>query len=98
MLPESTYLFLLCLSPIFSPCLRPPYGEMVVVDLVPQSIRWRRGLGTAKYQGPLGIKHHLHLPTDMFYQAGSIATRGDLIFNGAGMDSRMRAIDLFTGE
>ncbi|MFT7128008.1 MAG: membrane-bound PQQ-dependent dehydrogenase (glucose/quinate/shikimate family) [Gammaproteobacteria bacterium] len=86
------------LSPIFSPCLRPPFGEMAVVDLASQQVLWRRALGTAKEQGPLGIKSYMPLPMGMFYQAGSIVTGGGLIFNGGVMDSTMRAIDLFTGE
>jgi quinate dehydrogenase (quinone) len=86
------------LSPLFAPCLRPPYGEMAVVDLASQEILWRRPLGTAADQGPLGIKSHLPLPMGMFYQAGSIVTGGGLIFNGGVMDSTMRAIDVFTGE
>jgi quinate dehydrogenase (quinone) len=86
------------LSPLFAPCVRPPYGEMAVVDLALQQVLWRRPLGTAAEQGPLGIKSRLPLPMGMFYQAGSIVTGGGLIFNGGVMDSTMRAIDVFTGE
>ena len=86
------------LSPLFAPCLRPPYGEMAVVDLAAQQIVWRRPLGTAKEQGPLGIKTGLPLPMGMFYQAGSMVTAGGLIFNGGVLDSTMRAIDVMTGE
>ncbi len=86
------------LSPIFAPCLRPPYGEMAVVDLASQKILWRRPLGTAADQGPFGIKSRLPLPMGMFYSAGSIVTGGGLIFNGGVLDSTMRAIDLYTGE
>ena len=86
------------LSPIFSPCLRPPFGEMAVVDLASQRVLWRRPLGTAAEQGPLGIPSKLPLPMGMFYQAGSIVTAGGLIFNGGVLDSTMRAIDVLTGE
>jgi glucose dehydrogenase len=86
------------LSPLFAPCLRPPYGEMGVVDLASGELLWRRPLGTAAEQGPLGIKSHLPLPMGMFYRAGSAVTAGGLIFIGGVMDSTMRAIDLFTGE
>ncbi|MEE8305339.1 MAG: PQQ-binding-like beta-propeller repeat protein, partial [Candidatus Tectomicrobia bacterium] len=86
------------LSPIFAPCLRPPYGEMAVVELASQKILWRRPLGTAAEQGIFGIKSRLPLPMGMFYQAGSIVTGGGLIFNAGVLDSTMRAIDLFTGE
>jgi quinate dehydrogenase (quinone) len=86
------------LSPLFAPCLRPPYGEMAVVDLTTQQTLWRRPLGTAAEQGPLGIKTGLPLPMGMFYQAGSAVTGGGLIFNGGVLDSTMRAIDILTGE
>lgn len=86
------------LSPIFAPCLQPPFGEMAVVDLATQKILWRRPLGTAAEQGPLGIKSRMPLPMGMFYQAGSIVTGGGLIFNGGVLDSTFRAINVFTGE
>lgn len=86
------------LSPIFAPCWEPPYGELAVVDLASQEILWRRPLGTAKEQGPLGIPSGLPLPMGMFYNAGSVVTGGGLIFNGGVVDSTFRAIDLFTGK
>lgn len=86
------------LSPIFAPCLRPPYGELAVIDLASQELLWRRPLGTAKEQGPLGIPSGLPLPMGMFYQAGSIATGGGLIFTGGVVDSTMRAININTGK
>jgi glucose dehydrogenase len=86
------------LSPIFSPCLQPPYGEIAVLDLANQQLLWRRPLGTAREQGPLGIPSKLPLPMGMFYQAGSAVTRGGLIFNGGVIDKTMRAIDLYTGK
>lgn len=86
------------LSPLFAPCLRPPYGEMAVVDLASQQVLWRRPLGTAAEQGPLGIKSRLPLPMGMFYQAGSMVTGGGLIFMGGVGDRTMRALDLYSGE
>lgn len=86
------------LSPIFAPCLAPPYGDMAVIDLASQEILWRRPLGTARGQGPLGIPSRLPLPMGMFYNAGSIVTAGNLIFIGGVQDSTMRAINLMNGE
>lgn len=86
------------LSPIFAPCLEPPYGELAVVDLASQELLWRRPLGTGKEQGPLGIPSRMPLPMGMFYNAGSIVTGGGLIFNAGVVDSTARAIDVFTGE
>jgi len=95
--PYAVYSFFF-LSPLVAPCIEPPYGEMAVVDLASQEILWRRPLGTAKEQGPLGIPSRLPLPMGMFYNAGSIVTGGGLIFNAGVVDSTARALDVFTGE
>ena len=71
-------------SPLQLPCLKPPYGEIAVVDLATQQIVWRRGMGT------LG----LGFPS----VAGSFVTAGGLIFNGGVSDAQLRAIDVLTGE
>ncbi|MFP6795731.1 MAG: PQQ-binding-like beta-propeller repeat protein [Pseudomonadales bacterium] len=71
-------------SPLGLPCLKPPYGEIAVVDLTTQQIVWRRGMG------PL----NLGFP----YAAGSFITAGGLIFNGGVIDGRLRAINALTGE
>ena len=71
-------------SPLSLPCIKPPYGEIAVVDLTTQQIVWRRGMG------PLG----LGLP----YSAGSFITAGGLIFNAGVADGQLRAIDTMTGE
>lgn len=71
-------------SPLSLPCLKPPYGEIAVVDLTTQKIVWRRGVGPAE----------IGLPQT----AGSIVTAGGLIFNGGVADGQMRAMDVLTGE
>lgn len=71
-------------SPLSLPCLRPPYGEMAVVDLTTQKVVWRRGVGPLD----IGLPH----------TAGSIVTAGGLIFNGGIADGKMRAIDVLTGD
>jgi len=95
--PYAVYSFFF-LSPIFAPCLAPPYGDMAVIDLASQEIVWRRPLGTARGQGPLGIPSRLPLPMGMFYNAGSIVTGGELIFIGGVQDAKMRAINLLNGR
>ena len=65
-------------SPIGLPCLKPPYGEIAVVDLTTQQIVWRRGMG------PLQIG----LPST----AGSFVTAGGLVFNAGVMDAKLRAL------
>ena len=71
-------------SPIGLPCLKPPYGEIAVVDLTTQKILWRRGTGPLN----LGFPH----------AAGSFITAGGLIFNAGVIDGRLRAIDTLTGD
>jgi len=66
------------------PCLKPPFGEIAVVDLTTQQIVWRRGMGL----------WNLGFPST----AGSFVTGGGLIFNGGVMDGQLRAIDVMTGE
>ncbi|MCH1522315.1 MAG: PQQ-binding-like beta-propeller repeat protein [Arenicellales bacterium] len=67
------------------PCLKPPYGEMAVVDLTTQKIVWRKG------NGFLGVG----MPS---VSGGSIVTAGGLIFNGSVAFSGFRAVDVYTGE
>ena len=95
--PYGVYSFFF-LSPIFAPCLRPPYGEIAVVDLANQQTLWRRPLGTATDMGPLGIPTRLPLPMGMFYSAGSFVSGGGLIFNAGVTDSSVRAINVMNGE
>lgn len=71
-------------SPLSMPCLKPPYGEIAVVDLTTQKIVWRQGMGLFKLGFP--------------YSAGSVVTAGGLIFNAGVMDGRLRAFDTLTGE
>ena len=80
------------LSPI-TPCIRPPLGEMAVIDLTTGNIVWRRGVGQA-IVGGWGLPLEMGTP----YQAGSIVTAGGLIFIGGVLDGRMRALDVMTGE
>jgi quinate dehydrogenase (quinone) len=71
-------------SAFFIPCLKPPYGEIAVVDLTTQQIVWRRGFGL--------------LDIGMPYTAGSFVTAGGLIFNAGVMDNKLRAIDVANGD
>jgi quinate dehydrogenase (quinone) len=85
------------LSPIFAPCQQPPYGEIAAIDLKSKQTLWRRPLGTANEMGPLGLKVKLRIPMGVPYSAGTIVTKGGLIFVGGTMDRHMRALDIKTG-
>lgn len=85
------------LSPLFAPCQQPPYGEIAAIDLKSRQTLWRRPLGTANEMGPLGQKLRLRIPMGVPYSAGTIVTKGGLIFVGGTMDRHMRALDIKTG-
>ena len=72
------------LSPANIPCLRPPYGEIAVVDLTTRQIVWRRGAGFWNLGFP--------------FTGGSVITKGGLIFNAGIADGAFRAIDALTGQ
>ena len=71
-------------SPLSLPCLKPPYGEIAVIDLTTQETVWRRGMGFWE----LGFT----------YTAGSIITSGGLIFHAGITGDSLRAIDVLGGE
>lgn len=85
-------------SPLFAPCLSPPYGELAVIDLTTQKLVWRRPVGTARDLGPLGLRSHLPLPMGVFIRAGTVVTAGGLVFSAGVTDRHLRAFDVLTGE
>jgi quinate dehydrogenase (quinone) len=85
-------------SPLFAPCLSPPFGEMAVVNLSTGELVWRRPVGTARDLGPLGLKSHLSLPMGVFIRGGTLVTAGGLIFTAGVADHRLRAMDVLTGD
>jgi quinate dehydrogenase (quinone) len=86
------------MSPLQVPCMRPPYGRIAVIDLQTKQIVWNKRLGTTNESGPLGQKIGVRLPMGVPLAAGSIVTRGGLIFFGGGMDRYFRAFDVNTGD
>lgn len=82
------------LSPIFMPCVAPPWGELLALDLSTGEIKWRRTLGTLDKLSPIPIALEWGTPLS----GGPIVTAGGLIFIGATMDEKFRAFDIETGE
>ena len=80
------------------PCSEPPYGQIGVIDLNTNTLLWKRPFGSMKESGPFGIKSGLPFIVGTPLQAGSMTTRGGLIFHGGAMDSTLRAFDLRTGK
>jgi len=75
------------------PCWAPPYGTLSSYDMNTGKLNWKKPLGVVQKWG-------FYMPDSW----GSITigapaiTKGGLIFIGASMDSRVRAIDLKTGN
>lgn len=82
------------LSPLFSPCNAPPWGELVALDLATGETRWRVPLGVLDKLVRLPLPLRWGTPTS----GGPIVTAGGLVFIGATMDERFRAFDVETGE
>ncbi len=82
------------LSPWGAPCIAPPWGELVAVDMTDGSIAWRVPLGSIEKYLPLPIKWNLGTPNI----GGPIITAGGLIFIGATIDGYLRAFDIETGD
>jgi glucose dehydrogenase len=75
------------------PCQKPPFGELIAVDLASGGIAWRSVLGRIAALEAIGVQG-----TGSLNLGGSIATAGGLVFIGATNDSRFRAFDSKTGK
>lgn len=75
------------------PCQKPPFGELVAVNINTGDIAWRVPLGTIKELEAKGVKN-----TGTVNLGGSIATAGGLVFIGATNDACFRAFDSKTGR
>jgi quinoprotein glucose dehydrogenase len=73
-------------------CNRPPWGEMVAVDLKAGKILWRSAVGTTEDRAPLGLAFKWGTPL----VNGVAITAGGLVFTGA-MDAYLRAFDAGSG-
>ena len=73
------------------PCQKPPWGELMAVDVATGAIAWRV---------PLGVTEELpedRQRTGRLNVGGPIVTAGGLVFVGASNDRRFRAFDARTG-
>ena len=75
------------------PCQKPPFGELVAVDLATGDIAWRSVLGRIEALEKIGVHN-----TGSLNLGGSVATAGGLIFIGATNDSRFRAFESRDGK
>jgi len=81
------------LNPIGMPCWNPPYGAIAAYDLKTGAQLWKRPFGQIQKWG-------FYMPESWgtVTIGGPAITASGLIFIGASMDSRVRALDLRTGE
>jgi quinoprotein glucose dehydrogenase len=82
------------LSKFMSPCIAPPWGELLSVNLATGETNWRRPLGLLDKL----MRMPLPLEWGTPMSGGPIVTDGGLIFIGATADERFRALDIATGE
>jgi quinoprotein glucose dehydrogenase len=81
------------MSPLGILCNKPPWGEMVAVDLKAGKILWHSTVGSTEDRAPLGIAFNWGTPL----VNGVAITAGGLVFTGA-MDAYLRAFDAKSGD
>lgn len=75
------------------PCWKPPFGIMSAIDLKSGETLWERPFGQVQKWG-FYMPESWGSPTI----GGPVATASGLIFIGASMDARVRALDAATGD
>ncbi len=75
------------------PAIKPPWGELVAIDLNRGEIAWRTLLGEYKELKARGIPQ-----TGVYSIGGSVVTAGGLVFIGAAKDEMFRAFDKTNGK
>ena len=79
-------------------CKQPPYGGIRAVDLRTGKLLWDRPFGSARGNGPFGIRSGLPIEIGTPNNGGAVVTASGLIFIAAATDDLLRAIDLKTGK
>jgi glucose dehydrogenase len=75
-----------------TPCVKPPWGELIAVNANTGDVAWRSPLGSADELGPLGTN------AGTSTLGGSVTTASGLVFIGATVDPHFRAFDARTGK
>jgi quinoprotein glucose dehydrogenase len=76
------------------PCQQPPWGEIVAVNTKTGDIAWRSPLGSFDELDALGVPK-TGTPE---HRGGPIVTAGGVLFIGAAIDAKFRALDARTGK
>lgn len=82
------------------PCIAPPWGRMVGVDLKTGKTEWLRRVGTTKNLSTTFLpgRFPIGFPMGMVAHGGPLVTAGDVVFHGATADNFFRAYDSSTGK
>ena len=82
-------------SPLGAPCTPPPWGTLAAIDMATGKLRWKIPLGQVQRAG-------INVPESMGWGSpnvgGPMLTASGLIFIGATMDSKLRALETQTGR
>ena len=81
-------------SPSGMPCVAPPWGSLIAVDMNEGKIRWKVPLGSMQ---DFGHKQP-PIPPGSITLGGPITTAGGLVFIGGTFDPYFRAFDIETGK
>lgn len=82
------------MSKIYTPCIAPPWSELVAVDLQTAEIKWRAPLGTIDKLSPVPLPLKWGTPAG----GGPIITAGGVAIMAGTADERIRAWDTQTGR
>ena len=88
----------LLLSMLGAPCIAPPWGELVALDVERRRIVWRVPLGTVEKRARLPSWLPLPLKFGTPSRGGPMLTGGGLTFVAGTMDDALRAFETDTGR
>jgi quinoprotein glucose dehydrogenase len=80
-------------SPLGAPCIAPPWGKLVALDLASGKIAWQKPLGTTRDRAPWPFWNTEGVPN----MGGPLTTAGGLTFIGATTDNFLRAFNTSNG-
>ncbi len=79
------------------PCVAPPWGSLVAIDLGTGAMKWNVPLGDGRLLKPQ-LASLFKATTGLPNLGGPVATAGGLVFIGAAMDPVLRAFETDTGR